>query len=352
MGSHNLGSVENHVLCSASSVLLVLLLLPHRNLLWCLLVTRLENNSTPLLIKTTMRRMSCTSLAIYDCHYVDKIVYKDECVPYVEKTCYTQQEEHCEDMFEKNCTAVIDEFEERECFEVTELQCQLSESIQYEVVQESYTVLRCTRTSDRVCDTVYDLAISTRDDFQCIDVEHQYCWDEEKIIKDRTCTYSVDFECGKSKPVDGKDSVDCDKVPTKKCYDTPRKIREEVCKPRISKYCEKFTNEFPHPVEKQNCHSEPMKTCELETRHRPKKAKEYVYHKECKPVKRRVCDDCEKKKLRATCDKIQRNVCSYKPKEKCVDEPKKYCFKTEAMLHKKVCLSEKKVIVDETLSHV
>merc|ERR1712126_54564 len=308
MGSHNLGSVENHVLCSASSVLLVLLLLPHRNLLWCLLVTRLENNSTPLLIKTTMRRMSCTSLAIYDCHYVDKIVYKDECVPYVEKTCYTQQEEHCEDMFEKNCTAVIDEFEERECFEVTELQCQLSESIQYEVVQESYTVLRCTRTSDRVCDTVYDLAISTRDDFQCIDVEHQYCWDEEKIIKDRTCTYSVDFECGKSKPVDGKGSVDCDKVPTKKCYDTPRKIREEVCKPRISK--------------------------------------------ECKPVKRQVCDDCEKKKLRATCDKIQRNVCSYKPKEKCVDEPKKYCFKTEAMLHEKVCLSEKKVIVDETLSHV
>merc|ERR1711915_769494 len=192
-----------------------------------------------------------------DCHYVDKPVYKDECVPYVEKTCYTQQEEYFEDVYEKNCTAVIDEFEERECFEVTELQCHLSESIDYEVVQEQYTVLRCTRTSDRVRDTVYDLAVSTRDDFQCIDVEHQYCWDEEKIIKDRTCIFSVDFECGKSKPKDGKGSVDCDKVPTKKCYDTPRKIREEVCKPRVSKYCEKFTNEFPHPVEKQNCHSVP-----------------------------------------------------------------------------------------------
>merc|ERR1719228_1265177 len=32
-----------------------------------------------------------------DCHYVDKLVYKDECVPYVEQTCYTQQEEFCED---------------------------------------------------------------------------------------------------------------------------------------------------------------------------------------------------------------------------------------------------------------
>merc|ERR1719228_1474679 len=81
-----------------------------------------------------------------DCHYVDKLVYKDECVPYVEQTCYTQQEEYCEDVYEKNCTAVIDEFEERECFEVTELQCHLSESIEYEVVQEQYTVLRCTRT--------------------------------------------------------------------------------------------------------------------------------------------------------------------------------------------------------------
>merc|ERR1712142_1185889 len=34
-----------------------------------------------------------------DCHYVDKLVYKDECVPYVEQTCYTQQEEYCEDVY-------------------------------------------------------------------------------------------------------------------------------------------------------------------------------------------------------------------------------------------------------------
>merc|ERR1712168_1461000 len=27
-----------------------------------------------------------------DCHFVDKIVYKDECIPYVEKTCRTHQE--------------------------------------------------------------------------------------------------------------------------------------------------------------------------------------------------------------------------------------------------------------------
>merc|ERR1712126_416497 len=62
----------------------------------------------------------------------------------------------------RNCTAVIDEFEERECFDVTGLMCSLAESIQYEMVDETYTVQRCTGVTDRVCATVYDLAQSTK----------------------------------------------------------------------------------------------------------------------------------------------------------------------------------------------
>merc|ERR1712212_1034253 len=93
-----------------------------------------------------------------DCLPVEEIVYENRCLPYVEKTCFTQQQEQCKEVFEKNCTAVIDEFEERECFDVTELMCKLAESIQYEMVDETYTVQRCTGVTDRVCDTVYDLA--------------------------------------------------------------------------------------------------------------------------------------------------------------------------------------------------
>merc|ERR1712212_802054 len=118
-----------------------------------------------------------------DCHPVEEIVYENRCLPY----------------FEKNCTAVIDEFEERECFDVTELMCKLAESIQYEMVDETYTVQRCTGVTDRVCDTVYDLAQSTKDDFQCVDIDYQYCWDEDKMVKDRTCIFSVDFDCKKKK---------------------------------------------------------------------------------------------------------------------------------------------------------
>jgi len=287
-----------------------------------------------------------------DCHFVDKIVYKDQCIPYVEKTCRTHQEEECHDVMDKKCTTEVDVDEDRECFEVTELLCQLVESVDYEVVQDSYTIQRCTRATERICDTVYDLDSDSKDHFQCVKVENPDCHVEEKIIKDRTCIYSVDFECGKLKAYDGKHSVQCDKVPTKKCYDTPRTIKEEVCKTKIDKVCEKLTNEFPVPVEKQNCHNEQIKQCELEERQRPKKARNFVYHKECKPVKRHVCDGSQKKKLKVTCDKEPRSVCTYEPKEKCKDEQKKYCFKSEAKLHEKVCVPEKKYIVDETLSYV
>ena len=94
-----------------------------------------------------------------DCHPVEKIKYLDECVPYVEKTCFTQQKESCKDIFEKNCTAVIDAGEDRECFQVSELICQLVETIEYEMVEETYTVQRCTRVTDRVCDTIYNVEV-------------------------------------------------------------------------------------------------------------------------------------------------------------------------------------------------
>ena len=61
-----------------------------------------------------------------------------------------------------------------------------------------------------------------------------------------------------------------------------------MCKVQASKFCDKLTNDFPYPVEKQACHSDPIKKCELESRSRPKKAKKYTYTKRCKPVVREV----------------------------------------------------------------
>merc|ERR1711962_1513524 len=67
------------------------------------------------------------------------------------------------------------------------------------MVDETYTVQRCTGVTDRVCDTVYDLAQSTKDDFQCVDIDYQYCWDEDKTVKEmckdvyeKNCTAVID----------------------------------------------------------------------------------------------------------------------------------------------------------------
>ena len=67
----------------------------------------------------------------------------------------------------------------------------------------------------------------------------------------------------------------------------------EVCKTDVHRYCEKFSNIFPFPVEKQNCHFEPKKICEMEMKTRPNKAKKYSYTKDCREQPREICDQYE-----------------------------------------------------------
>jgi len=274
------------------------------------------------------------------CRHVKKSIWDDECEDFIEKKCFTQVEESCKVVMDKNCTAVVDHLEDRKCFKVEELICQLIEQIHYEAVPETYIVQRCSRLEDRVCDTVYDMTSTTKDVFECVNLKSTYCWEEEKMVRDTMCTYSTEFDCSHVKPHDKH--AKCKRKPTKKCYDTPRTITEDICKPRVQKWCEKLTNVYPLPVEKQNCHSEPIKKCELETRTKQKKAKTYSYVKECKPIIREVCEDKELKKLRPVCDAVERQVCDYKPVKQCEEEKRQYCYKKERFVMEKVCDQENK----------
>jgi len=192
---------------------------------------------------------------------------------------------------------------------------------------------------DRVCDTVYDIDINPRDDFQCTNIDSELCYETESVIKDVKCTYTFEFECHEEKRRDGgygKEKV-CRKKPVERCYDIPRTIRSEECKPHVYKWCEKFTNPFPHPVERQNCHFEPKKICEIETKNRPKKAKNFHYHKNCQKVPREVCDQSERKTVEPLCDQEERQKCEYVPEKKCSEEQKKYCYKVEKIIKEEVC---------------
>ena len=77
------------------------------------------------------------------CHKVEKVVFENQCEPYKEKTCWTQNQEICEPKFFKNCTGVIETNIERVCFNVNELVCNLVEAIHYETLEETYQVQRC-----------------------------------------------------------------------------------------------------------------------------------------------------------------------------------------------------------------
>merc|ERR1712183_854641 len=63
------------------------------------------------------------------CHKVEKVIFKNKCEPYTERTCYTQNEEICEPVMYKNCTGVIETNIERVCFNVNELVCNLVEAV-------------------------------------------------------------------------------------------------------------------------------------------------------------------------------------------------------------------------------
>jgi len=189
------------------------------------------------------------------CHMVEKVVFENQCEPYIETTCWTQNQEDCKPVLYNNCTGVIETDIERVCFDVNELVCDLVEAIHYETLEETYQVQRCFTGKDRVCDTTYKIDMTTKDDYQCTNVETPNCFMEEKVINDVTCTNSVEFNCKRDKSTKndgyGPKGVICERKPTQNCYNIPRKIQVEVCKTDVHRYCEKFSNIFPFPVEEQ-----------------------------------------------------------------------------------------------------
>ena len=162
------------------------------------------------------------------CHKVEKTIFVNQEEPYTEKTCYTQNTERISKVLYKNCTGVIETNIERVCFNVNELVCSLVEAIHYETLEETYQVQKCFTGKDRVCDTTYKIDTTTKDDYQCCNVETPNCYMEEKIINDVTCTNTVEFDCRRVKSTHndgyGQKEVSCIQKPKQDCYNIPRKV--------------------------------------------------------------------------------------------------------------------------------
>jgi hypothetical protein len=234
-----------------------------------------------------------------------------------------------------------------------------------------FTVQKCDKVTERVCDTVYDTELTEKDDFKCIKVTNPYCATKDFTVYDKTCRTVTHFDCkaqgyadvaesyGKgvqnsyaegsydSNTQGSQDSYGsyedssyeykCKRTPETKCYTTPRTVSTDYCENREEKVCEKLTERVPLPSEKQNCHDEHKKVCELEQRSQPKQVKKYVYTKHCRPVQKTVCDNADQKSLQPSCVPSSRKECSYYPEEKCENVPKQHCYKIPYQVKKMEC---------------
>merc|ERR1712212_965941 len=84
---------------------------------------------------------------------------------------------------------------ERKCFNVNELLCSLKENVQYEEIPAVFTVQKCHKMKERVCDTVYETELTEKDDYKCIQVVNPYCAKKDRTVYDKTCRTTVNFDC-------------------------------------------------------------------------------------------------------------------------------------------------------------
>merc|ERR1712135_197649 len=109
---------------------------------------------------------------------------------------------------------------------------------------------------------------------------------------------------------------------------------------REEEVCEKLTERVPVPKEKQVCHDEKKKVCELEQRSQPKQVKKYVYTKQCRSVPKTVCDSADQMSLVPSCVPSSRKECSYHPEERCENVPKQHCYQIPYQVKKMECTED------------
>jgi len=190
------------------------------------------------------------------CYPTYETKYKEQCESYDEKVCRTSHKEQCKDVAGKKCKAIHTSKQERKCFDVNELLCSLKENVQYEEIPAVFTVQKCHKMKERVCDTVYETELTEKDDYKCIHVVNPYCAKKDRTVYDKTCRTMVNFDCkaqggnsyggsfnsngdggyGAAAGGYGESNYEpeykCHKTHETKCYTTPRTVSSDYCEDR------------------------------------------------------------------------------------------------------------------------
>jgi len=323
------------------------------------------------------------------CTYVDEVTYTEKCEDYTDQVCYTTYHEQCDDIYDQTCRAFVSKSQTRQCFNVTETICMLKEEVSYEVIDAVFTVQKCSRAHDRVCDTVVELQESKQHRDECVNVPSLVCTTEERTVFEKTCRTETKFDCGTDKKYTGvgydqnsatyaasgaydsyearqqqsgydrdepatasyeksgynsgsygsaqHQEVYCEKHQEKRCNTNPRTVESQTCASREEKVCERLTERIQKPYEKQNCRNEEKKVCRVEQKTQPKQVKMYSYKQVCRPMEITRCDNADDYRLVPSCVPTTRHVCRSVPSEKCEDVPRKHCFNIPTTVRKQKC---------------
>ena len=205
------------------------------------------------------------------CYPTYETKFREACEDYSEKVCYTTQKESCTDLPGQKCKAIQTSKQERKCFDVNEMLCSLKENVKYEETPAVFTIQKCHKITERVCDTVYETEYTEKDDFQCITITNPSCGTKDYTVYDKTCRTVTHFDCkatgyadndgygsGNSNPYgdsygssntgsygqnDSSYGHTCTRTPETKCYTTPRTVSSQHCEDREERVCEKSTDQ-------------------------------------------------------------------------------------------------------------
>jgi len=320
------------------------------------------------------------------CTPYDEVKYVNKCFDYTDRVCYTTHSEKCKNVVGQTCHAQVSSSQRRPCYDVTEKVCTLKEEVKYEVVDVVITVQKCSKVPERVCNTIYVMDWTESYRNQCINVTNLVCSTQERTVFEKTCHFETKYDCdtgtygstgGYVQPKPGYESivqpdsgygsitysaeltssaggqvqetsyqsteydhaaeVACEKRVDKRCRTNPRQLSTQYCSERQDEVCERVNYRTPRPVEKEQCHNEDKKVCHVVQTTQPKQIKKYNYTKVCRPLRKRICENTDLKKLVPSCTPSTRPECYITPSETCEDIPKRYCAKVPITVRHEKC---------------
>merc|ERR1712035_108263 len=227
------------------------------------------------------------------CKQVKKSVWEDVCEPFIEKKCYTSVHQQCHPVPSPDCKAIVDDIKDHKCLHVEDVVCDIDEHVHTKEVHDKYVREHCREEKETVCDVVHDVTVKTDHHMDCIEVKSVECWEEKKVVNEKKCIFSWEFDCPK--------------------------------------------HHDEHGHKEHKCHKKPVKKCKTETKMVSKPVKKFSYTKQCKPVPRELCDKVLKQKLRPVCHEVSGQKCHYKPEKHCNEEKRHHCYKKEKVVFETVC---------------